>query len=54
MAKSRYTFEKHAREKARKQKQEEKAARRLEKKLKENVAGDESDAQALLDEKQDG
>jgi hypothetical protein len=50
MRKSRYSFDKFSREKARKKKQEEKEARRLEKKLKENAAGDESGAQVLSDE----
>ena len=44
MAKSRYTFNKSTREKARKKKQEDKAARRLEnKKMKEGVTGEDPD-----------
>ncbi|MGD0276453.1 MAG: hypothetical protein ABSB79_10470 [Syntrophales bacterium] len=42
MAKSRYTFNKSTREKARKKKQEEKAARRLEnKKMREGMTGED-------------
>lgn len=44
MAKSRYTFNKSTREKARKKKQEDKAARRLEnKKMREGLTGEDHD-----------
>jgi hypothetical protein len=60
MAKSKYSFNKHMREKARKKKQEEKAARRFDKKSRESVAGEDPegaginpDLQDLSDGKQD-
>jgi hypothetical protein len=53
MAKSRYTFSKSKRESARKKKQKEKAARRLEnKKLREDITGEDPDVAVINPEPQ--